>query len=177
MFAVQEMGLRAIAETLTTEGIPSPSAYDPTRNRHRNPIGWSHSAVRAILTNPTYRGVRVWGKQEKYETLIDPDDVAAGHQTRMRWRDVDTWITPAGRTHEPLVSDELAALVAGQIATRTPGRPKPRVSRHPYSLRGMISALGVARSSKAPTDPPKETVTAGCSTGARYDEDALCQRT
>lgn len=138
MFGVQEMGLRAIAEALTAEGIPSPSAYDPARNRHRNPIGWPHSAVRAILTNPTYRGVRVWGKQEKYETLIDPDDVAAGHQTRMRWRDVDSWITPAGRTHEPLVSDELAALVAGRIATRTPGRPKPRVSRHPYSLRGMI---------------------------------------
>nr|WP_079219712.1 recombinase family protein [Mycobacterium intermedium] len=34
-----------------------------------NSVGWSHSAIRAILDNPTYRGVRVWGKQEKYEVL------------------------------------------------------------------------------------------------------------
>lgn len=26
---------------------------------NRNPSGWSHSAMRAILINPTYRGTRV----------------------------------------------------------------------------------------------------------------------
>ena len=40
--------------------------------------GWSHSAIRAMLDNPTYLGVRVWGKQEKYEVLVNPDDVALG---------------------------------------------------------------------------------------------------
>jgi site-specific DNA recombinase len=58
-------GLRHIAQRLTDEGVPSPSQYDPARNRHRDPRGWSHSAIRAILDNPTYLGVRVWGKQEK----------------------------------------------------------------------------------------------------------------
>ena len=84
MFAVEGMGLRAIAQTLAAEGIPSPAAHDRTRNRHRNPVGWSHAAVRAILTNPTYVGIRLWGKQQRVETLLDPDDVAAGLQSRMR---------------------------------------------------------------------------------------------
>ncbi len=138
MFGVEQLGLRAIAETLTADGLPSPAAYDRARNRHRNPIGWSHAAVRAILTNPTYRGVRVWGKQERFETLLDPDDVAAGNCTRMRWRNIDNWITPETRTHEPLVSEDLATLARGRIAVRTPGRSKPRISEYPYALRGII---------------------------------------
>ncbi|MDA8043692.1 MAG: recombinase family protein [Actinomycetota bacterium] len=138
MFGVDELGLRAIAEALTNEGIPSPSAYDPARNRHRNPSGWSHSAVRAILVNPTYRGTRVWGKQERFESLVDPDDVAAGNQTRMRWRQQDTWIRPDAQTHTALVSAELAALVAGRFGSRSPGTPRARSSNRPYALRGII---------------------------------------
>jgi site-specific DNA recombinase len=142
MFAVEEIGLRSIAEVLTAEGIPSPSAYDLDRNRHRNPVGWCHSAIRAILTNPTYRGARVWAKQERVETLLDPDDVAAGHRTKMRWRDEWDWVKPEAPTHEALASPELAALVAGRIATRSPGRSKPSVSAHPYALRGLLFCAG-----------------------------------
>jgi DNA invertase Pin-like site-specific DNA recombinase len=45
-------GLRYIAQRLTDDGVPSPSQYDPLRNRHRDPRGWAHSAIRAILDNP-----------------------------------------------------------------------------------------------------------------------------
>src|SRR5271170_7035572 len=115
-------GLRYIAQRLTDDGVPSASQYDPARNRHRDPRGWSHSAIRAILDNPTYRGVRVWGKQEKYEVLVNPDDVAAGYETRMRWRDEADWIAPARRTHEALISDELAQAVRLRSqARRGPG--------------------------------------------------------
>jgi site-specific DNA recombinase len=34
-------GVKAIAEALTADGIPSPSAYDPARNPHRCGIAWS----------------------------------------------------------------------------------------------------------------------------------------
>jgi hypothetical protein len=34
-------GIFAIAELLTAEGIPSPSAHDPGRNRHRCGLAWS----------------------------------------------------------------------------------------------------------------------------------------
>lgn len=107
MFGVQEMGLRSIAEALTAEGIPSPAAYDRARNRHRNPVGWSYSAVRAILGNPTYQGVRVWAKQERVETFLNPDDVAAGNRTRMRWRDVAQWVRRVAPTHPALVSTDV----------------------------------------------------------------------
>ena len=36
-------GLFAIAEGLTRDGIPSPSAHDPARNRHRDGRAWSKS--------------------------------------------------------------------------------------------------------------------------------------
>ncbi|WP_206119940.1 recombinase family protein [Cellulomonas sp. HD19AZ1] len=42
-------GFRAIAQRLTDDGIPSPSAYDPARNTHRDPRGWSHGTVRAEI--------------------------------------------------------------------------------------------------------------------------------
>jgi hypothetical protein len=45
-------GFYAIAEGLTRDGIPSPSAHDPDRNRHRCGIAWKKFAVRAILINP-----------------------------------------------------------------------------------------------------------------------------
>ena len=85
-------GLYAIAERLTRDGIPSPSAYDPGRNRHRCGIAWSKSAIRAILINPRYTGRQVWNRQRKDEVLIDVHDVALGHTTKMRWNDQDKWI-------------------------------------------------------------------------------------
>jgi hypothetical protein len=45
-------GLFAIAQALTRDDVPSPSAQDPARNRHRSGVAWSKGAVRAILTNP-----------------------------------------------------------------------------------------------------------------------------
>lgn len=132
-------GLRYIAQRLTDDGVPSPSQYDPERNRHRDPRGWSHSAIRAILDNPTYLGVRVWGKQEKYEVLVKPDDVAAGYETRMRWRDQATWVVPDRRTHEALISDELAQVVRLRTQTRRgPGLVCSRESTVPYALRGIL---------------------------------------
>lgn len=132
-------GLRYIAQRLTDDGVPSPSQYDPVRNRHRDPRGWSHSAIRAILDNPTYLGVRVWGKQEKYEVLVNPDDVAAGYETRMRWRDQAAWVVPDRRTHEALITDELAQAVRLRTKTRRgPGLVCSRESTVPYALRGIL---------------------------------------
>ncbi|HDH27385.1 MAG TPA: recombinase family protein, partial [Actinobacteria bacterium] len=58
-------GLYTIAEGLTADGILSPSAHDPARNRHRASSRgvWSKSAVRAILRNPRYTGYQVWNRQ------------------------------------------------------------------------------------------------------------------
>jgi site-specific DNA recombinase len=60
-------GIFAIAEALTRDDIPCPSAQDPGRNRHRDGLAWSKSAVRVILANPRYTGRQVWNKQRTDE--------------------------------------------------------------------------------------------------------------
>ncbi len=85
-------GMFAIAEGLTCDGVPCPSAHDPVRNSHGCGIGWSKGAFRAILANPRYTGRQVWNKQRKDEVLLDINDVAPGHVTKdavERFRPVD----------------------------------------------------------------------------------------
>lgn len=133
-------GLGQIAEGLTRDGIPSPSAHDPQRNRHRCGIAWSKAAIRVILTNPRYTGRQVWNKQRKDEVLIDVDDVALGHETRMRWNDQQRWVYSQGRVHPALVSDEDFEAVQDLLASRTrnPAARQPRATPRPYVLRGLM---------------------------------------
>jgi DNA invertase Pin-like site-specific DNA recombinase len=84
-------GIYAIAEGLTRDGIPSPSAHDPARNSHRSGIAWSKAAVRAIVTNPRYTGHQIWNRQRTDEVLIDVENVALGHTAKMRWNAADQW--------------------------------------------------------------------------------------
>jgi site-specific DNA recombinase len=138
---VSGRGLYAIAEQLTREGIPSPSAHDPERNRHRHGKAWSKMAVRAILANPRYTGRQVWNRQRRDEVLVDVDDVALGHETKMRWNDEGEWIYSDALTHEPLVTNELFGR-ARTIAAAGRGRHvvrKRRPSPRPFALRGLIS--------------------------------------
>jgi site-specific DNA recombinase len=99
-------GLYAIAEALTTHDIPSPSAHDRPRNRHRDGIAWSKGDVRAILLNPRYTGHQVWNRQRRDEVLLDVDDVALGHATKLRWNTTDDWIWSTDPVHEALVTRE-----------------------------------------------------------------------
>lgn len=133
-------GLHLIASGLNRDGIPSPSAHDPARNSHRvsGQGKWAKTAVRAILGNPRYTGHEVWNKQRKDEVLVNVEDVALGHITKMRWNETDQWITSAEPTHEPLVSRELFDAAQAMFnrnmraATWT-----PRSGRH-YLLAGRM---------------------------------------
>jgi hypothetical protein len=42
------------------------------------------------LENPRYTGYAFFGRWTKHETLLDPDDVAAGHVVRFRRADKET---------------------------------------------------------------------------------------
>ena len=133
-------GIFAIAERLTHDGIPCPSAHDRARNRHRCGLAWSKSAVRAILANPRYTGHQVWNRQRKDEILLDVHDVALGHTTVMRWNDQDQWIFSEQIVHPLIIDDDtfrqaqqlLAAKNARQVTRR------PRSSPRPYVLRGLL---------------------------------------
>ena len=150
---VDDVGLRMIADTLTREEIPSPSAYDRARNSHRDPRGWSHSAVRAILANPIYGGKRMWGKQRRHEDLLDVDDVAAGYVTRMRWQNTADWIESPS-THKALVDDETAKAAIERFGRR-PERPRQRTSKHPYVLRGILHCNICGRKLQGSARPTK----------------------
>jgi hypothetical protein len=133
-------GLFAIAEGLTGDGVACPSAHDPSRNTHRCGLAWSKSAIRAILTNPRYTGRQVWNKQRKDEVLLDVDDVALGHATKLRWNAAEQWIISEQVTHAPIVDtdtfDRAQRLLAARGRRR--GDQKTPRSRRPYVLRGAL---------------------------------------
>ncbi|WP_078601012.1 recombinase family protein [Streptomyces violens] len=136
-------GIYAIAEGLTYDGIPCPSAYDRARNPHRNSLAWSKGAIRAILSNPRYTGYEVWNKQRKDEVLLDVEDVTLGHRTKPRWNDREAWIWSAIPVHDALVSREDFQAVEAKRLARAGGRGrnaerKPRSTPRPYALRGLL---------------------------------------
>jgi DNA invertase Pin-like site-specific DNA recombinase len=132
-------GLHLIASGLNRDNIPSPSAHDPERNRHRTGGHgkWAKSAIRAILNNPRYTGFEIWNKQRKDEVLIDVDDVALGHITKQRWNDEGEWIWSAEPTHEALVSRELFDAAQAKSTKRGPTTRAPSQGRH-YLLSGLL---------------------------------------
>ncbi|MCK9929620.1 recombinase family protein [Frankia sp. Mgl5] len=133
------MGVFLIAQTLTAEGIPSPSAYDRARNRHRTGIAWSKGAVQAILANPRYTGYQVWNKQHKAETLLDVDDVALGYETKLKWNERDQWIWSDRPAHPAIVDKTTFSAVQERRARRGPSSDRPRTrTPHPYALRSLL---------------------------------------
>jgi site-specific DNA recombinase len=133
-------GLFTIAEGLTRDDIPSPSAHDRARNSHRSGIAWSKRAARAILTNPRYTGRQVWNRQRKDEVLLDVNDVAQGHITRLRWNTKQDWIWSEQAAHPAIVSVEDFAS-AQQVLTGRGGRPTSQTRKRTtraYQLRGLL---------------------------------------
>ncbi|MGW5443387.1 recombinase family protein [Streptomyces asiaticus] len=134
-------GLYAIAEGLTRDNIPCPSAHDRARNPHRDGHAWSKNAVRAILTNPRYTGHEVWNKQRKQEVLLDIDDVTLGHRTQQTWNTADQWIWSTQPVHEPLISKTTFTRAQARRHDRRqhhPAERSPRTTPRTYALRGLI---------------------------------------
>jgi Recombinase len=133
-------GIFAIAEMLTADGIPCPSAHDRARNKHRCGIAWSKSAVRAILTNPRHTGHQVWNRQRKDEVLHDINDVTLGHTTKMRWNEAGQWIYSDEIVHPPVINDETFKNAQDVLAGRGRGpcQHRPHDVRRAYAFGGSI---------------------------------------
>jgi site-specific DNA recombinase len=134
-------GLQTIAASLNTDGIPSPSGHDPARNQHRatGRGKWAKSAIRAILGNPRYTGYEVWNKQRKDEILLDVEDVALGHQTKMRWNDTSEWVWSNDPMHETLVSREKFDLAQAMFASNKQRGPRKVAEGRRYLLSGLLT--------------------------------------
>ncbi|MEU4968231.1 recombinase family protein [Streptomyces smyrnaeus] len=133
-------GTFAIAEGLTRDGIPSPSAHDPRRNPHRDTRAWAKNAVCAILGNPRCTGRQVWNRQKKHESLLDITDVSLGYTTKMRWNAQDKWIISKEIVHTPLIDDDTFAHTQDVLRSRVRSGPAPGVkrTRNTYLLRGAL---------------------------------------
>jgi DNA invertase Pin-like site-specific DNA recombinase len=132
-------GIFAIAEGLTRDGIPSPSAHDPQRNSHRSGIAWAKSAVRAILTNPRYTGYQVWNRQRTDEVLLDVENVALGHTAKQRWNHADKWIVSDQQAHPLIITKEDFALAQATLSGRgSKSQHRPHARPRSYALRGVL---------------------------------------
>jgi site-specific DNA recombinase len=134
-------GIYVNAESLTADGIPSPSGYDRERNRHRPGLAWSKSAIRVILTNPRYTGHQVWNKQRTDEGLLDVNDVALGNTALVRWNPKQRWVISKDIVHPPLIDSAVFEQTQQILFGRgsTPGlEHKKHRSRHPYVLKGLV---------------------------------------
>jgi site-specific DNA recombinase len=120
------LGIFAIAEQLTAERILSPSARDPSRNRHRDGRAWSKGAISVIMRNPRYTGRQVWNRQRKDEVLIDVEDVALGHETHMRWNDQSSWVWSTDVVHPALISMEDFEQVQEMLKSQGRGKDRTR---------------------------------------------------
>ncbi|MEV6386821.1 recombinase family protein [Nocardia xishanensis] len=150
-------GDKAIAHELNRQGIPCPSAHRPEQNRHRSQDGWQASTVSAILQNPRYTGYAIFGRWNKHEELLDPDDVAAGHITRLRRSPNHRIIRSKKPAHPAIVTVETftrAQLIRRQRASTGIGargrlertrRPSPRE----YLLRGLLRCDACGRKMQA----------------------------
>jgi hypothetical protein len=119
----------------------------PDQNRHRLADGWQGSTVRSILENPRYTGFAFFGRWTRHETLLDPDDVAAGHVVRPRRADKETVVRSRQPAHPEIVSVETFTEVqllrrtkaAGGLGTaRQAERGGRAITKSPYLLRGMV---------------------------------------
>jgi hypothetical protein len=141
-------GDRAIASGLNSDGIPCPSARRPEQNRHRLADGWQGSTVRSILDNPRYTGYAFFGRWTKQETLIDPDDVAAGHVVRFRRSAPDRVVRSRRPAHPEIIDVETftqaqlrrRAKGAGGLATARKAERSERPTKRIYLFRGLIRA-------------------------------------
>jgi hypothetical protein len=139
-------GDRAIAHGLNRDRIPCPSARRPDQNRHRLADGWQASTVKAILGNPRYTGYAFFGRWTKHETLLDPDDVAAGHVVRFRRSSADRVVRSREQAHPAIVSVETFTQAQLRRRSRSAGgiRNLGKLERtrttgtRPYLLRGLV---------------------------------------
>jgi DNA invertase Pin-like site-specific DNA recombinase len=150
-------GDRAIANGLNRDGIPCPSARRPDQNRHRLADGWQGSTVRSILDNPRYTGYAFFGRWTKHETLLDPDDAAAGHVVRFRRAEVDRVVRSREQAHPAVVSVEdftqaqllrRSKAAGGLKAARKTERSGRRTTRA-YLFRGRIRCSVCGRKMEA----------------------------
>jgi hypothetical protein len=95
---------------------------------------------------PRYTGYAFFGRWTKHETLLDPDDVAAGHVVRFRRAGADRVVRSREQAHPAIVSVETFTETQLRRRSRAAGGNRERaklertrtIGTRPYLLRGMV---------------------------------------
>ncbi|QYN18841.1 recombinase family protein [Amycolatopsis sp. DSM 110486] len=143
---LEGVGDRAIAKALNQDGVPCPSERRRDQNRHRLADGWQGSTVRSILENPRYTGYAIFGRWTKHETLLNPDDVSAGHVVRFRRAEPERVVRSRRPAHPEIVSVE--TFTQAQLVRRSRAAGGMRgiakldrdrsATKHTYLLKGLV---------------------------------------
>jgi site-specific DNA recombinase len=122
----------------TTSRLPSESPAE--HPDHAPTLFREGTTQQRLLINPRYTGHQVWNKQRKDEVLIDVDDVALGHTTKLRWNESGDWVWSGKVVHPPIIDrdtfDQVQTMLRGRATD--PAEHKPHRVRRPYALRGCV---------------------------------------
>ncbi len=124
-----------ISRALNEAAVPCPSAADPGRNPHRSGEAWTLHTVRAILSNPRYKGLQVWNRQRTDLDLVDPANTGLGQRPVQRWNLPEGWVISARPAHPAIVSETDFIAAQDLAARRGPDSPAGR----DYLLAGLVS--------------------------------------
>jgi hypothetical protein len=105
--------------------------------------------VRAILRNLRYTGRAVWNKQRREEILLDVEDVALGHDSKMRWNARHDWIWSEEPTHPSVIDPEMFEAVQDVFAAARRSPIRKERTRHPYVLSGLVRCSQCGRKMQA----------------------------
>jgi site-specific DNA recombinase len=124
-YADTPLGLRALAQRLTTEGVP------PPRGGKR---GWGTNTVKRILQNPAYLGRLAWGRRTegKFFGVVGAKLVPLSGRQRSRPNPKDDWIWGQKQTHDHLVDLPTWERCQAKLAARQKER-QPRLGCYPLS--------------------------------------------
>jgi hypothetical protein len=105
------------------------------------------------LDNPRYTGYAFFGRSVRHETLLDPEDVAAGHVVRFRRVTPDRVVRSRQPAHPAVVDVDTftqayllrQSRAAGGLAARRRLERGARPAKHSYVLRGRIRCSHCSR--------------------------------
>lgn len=86
-------GMYSLAEDLTRDGIPCPPPTTPRATRTAAAPPGPKAPSAPSSPTPATPATRVWNRQRKDERLLDVDNVALGHTTKLVWNNPDAWIS------------------------------------------------------------------------------------
>ena len=82
-----------------------------------------------------------WNRQARHEVLIDVEDVALGHDTKMRWNDPTQWVWSENPTHTAIVSADTSMPPQEVFAGSQRAAVRRNRTRHHYVLSGLVRCV------------------------------------